>query len=296
MHRCLALSLLCALFVGAESAQPKPSDIPKPKFNHEAVEKLGWRLGCQAYTFRKLTLMDTLDVLGALGVKYVELYPGQVLSESHGKTKFNHDVPQELIDEVLAKCKAVGVTPVSYGVVPLPNDEAQCRKVFDFAKKLKLEQIVSEPPADAFELIDKLTAEYNIPVAIHDHPKPSHYWNPDTVLEACKGRSERIGACADVGHWQRSGINPIEALKKLEGHIFESHFKDLNEFGNTKAHDVPWGTGISDVRAVLDEAKRQNYKGTMMVEYEKGAGPELVENVRKCIEWYDKTTKELAGE
>jgi hypothetical protein len=105
MHRCLAVLLVCALFVGAESAQPKPSDIPKPKLDEEALDKLGWRLGCQAYTFRKLTLMDTIDVLQALGIKYIELYPGQVLSESHGKTKFNHDVPQELIDEVLAKCK-----------------------------------------------------------------------------------------------------------------------------------------------------------------------------------------------
>ena len=33
-------------------------------------------------------------------------------------------------------------------------------------------------------------------------------------------------------------------------------------------HDVPWGTGISNIKAVLEELKRQNFKGPMFAEYE----------------------------
>jgi len=51
---------------------------------------------------------------------------------------------------------------------------------------------VSEPPEDAFDLIDKLCDEYKINVAIHNHPKPSHYWDSETVLKVCKGRSKRM--------------------------------------------------------------------------------------------------------
>lgn len=50
----------------------------------------------------------------------------------------------------------------------LPNDEAQCRKVFDFAKEMGIETIVSEPPKEAFDLIEKLCEEYKINVAIHN--------------------------------------------------------------------------------------------------------------------------------
>src|SRR5690606_14641597 len=99
--------------------------------------------------------------------------------------------------------------------------------------------------------------------AIHNHPKPSHYWNPDQVLAAISGASPRVGACADIGHWVRSGLDPIECLKKLEGHIIEFHMKDLNEKGVEEAHDVPWGTGVSNIAGVMKEMKRQGFKGVV---------------------------------
>ena len=67
-------------------------------------------------------------------------------------------------------------------------------------------------------------------------------------MKVCKDRSKRIGACADTGHWLRSGLNPLECLKKLEGRIISLHFKDLNEKGPS-AHDVPWETGVCNVTA-----------------------------------------------
>ena len=139
--------------------------------------------------------------------------------------------------------------------------------MFEFAKDMGIETLVSEPDEDAFDTLDKLCEEYGINVAIHDHPKPSHYWNPDTVLKVCQGRSKRIGACADTGHWVRSGLNPIECLKKLEGRIICFHFKDLNKLG-PDAHDVPWGTGVCDVKGMLAEIHRQKLKAVFSIEYE----------------------------
>src|SRR5439155_24102924 len=168
----------------------------------------------QAWTFRKLTLFETIDLLNKLGIRYVELFPGQKLQPGK-EVKADHNIPPGDLDALIKKLKDANVTPVSYGVVGLNNDETAARKVFDFAKKLGLEQVVSEPPPEAFEMLDKLTDEYHIKLAIHDHPKPSHYWNPDSVLAVCQGRSDRIGACADVGHWYRSGLVPLECLRKL---------------------------------------------------------------------------------
>ena len=69
-----------------------------------------------------------------------------------------------------------------YGVVQLPNDEAKSRKVFEYAKRLKLEGIVSEPPTDAIGLIDRLADEYGIKVAIYNHPAPSLYFDCKAVI------------------------------------------------------------------------------------------------------------------
>lgn len=162
--------------------------------------------------------------------------------------------------------KQKGVTMVSYGVVGA-NTEEDWRKLFEFAKAMKLENIVSEPNEKFIPLLSKLCDEFKINLAIHNHPDPSHYWNPNVILNVMKGQSKRIGACADIGHWVRSGLDPVESLKKLQGHIFELHVKDLDKKAKN-AHDVHWGTGVSNVDGVLQELRRQKFKGLFSAEYE----------------------------
>ena len=180
------------------------------------------------------------------------------------------------------------------GVVKLPPDEAESRKVFEFAKKYGIDTLVAEPEPATLDTVEKLCKEYNIKVAIHDHPKPSHYWNPDVVLAAIKGRTPLMGACADVGHWTRSGLNPVECLKKLDGRVICLHFKDLNEPG-PKAHDVPWGTGINQIRAMMEELKRQKFHGAFCIEYEYHWDNSLPE-IAQCVKYFNATCDELAAD
>ncbi len=271
-------------------ASTRPAIVPRVRAGEE---KLGWKLGAQAYTFRNRTTYETIDQLKELQLDYIELYPGQTLSKED-KAKSDHTMSNAQIGALRKKLDSAGIKALHYGVVPLGNDEKANRKVFEFARKMALNTIVSEPETGSGELVDRLCEEYGINVAIHNHPNPSHYWNPDTVLEYCNGRSKRIGACADVGHWQRSGINPVEALKKLEGHVLCVHFKDLNAFADVKAHDVPWGTGKGDAAGMLAELKRQNSPFEISVEYET-LSPDLMTNVAKCVEWFDKETSSLAA-
>ncbi len=265
-----------------------------PTNSHPTIDAYdGWRLGIQAWTFNRFTLYEAIDKTASLGLDWIEAYPhGQKLSKDKPNVTFGHEMPVEIREEVKQKLADAGVKLINYGVVSLPNDEAECRKVFEFAKEMSIETLVSEPPAEAFEMLDKLCREYKISVAIHNHPKPSGYWNPDTVLGVCKGRSKWIGACADTGHWMRSGINPLEALKNLEGRIVSLHFKDINEFGKRKAHDVVWGKGVGDVKAMLAELHRQNFKGVFSIEYEHNWENSLPE-IRQCVQYFDKVAGEL---
>jgi len=246
----------------------------------------GWRLGSQAYTFNRFTFFEAIDKIASLGLDWVEAYSNQKLSPEKPDVKFNHESPAEIRNEVKKKLAETGIRLVNYGVVKLPNDEKECRKVFDFAKDMGIETIASEPPEEAFDLIEKLCKEYQIKVAIHNHPKPSHYWNPDKVLEVCEGRSKWIGACGDTGHWMRSGIDPLEALKKLEGRLISLHLKDLNEFGVREAHDVIWGTGKANMMALLSELDRQKFKGVFSIEYEHNWLNSLPE-IRRCVLYFN---------
>jgi len=255
-----------------------------------AAEKLGWHLATKAYTFRAITLYETIDITHELGLKYFELNPTQKLS-AENPVKTNDTLTPELRAALKAKFATAGIKVTNYGVVKLTNDEAADRKVFDFAKDMGIETIVSEPTADSFDLLDKLTAEYGIRVAIHNHPAPSTYFDPETVLKAIQGHSARIGACADTGHWTRSGLNAVDCLKKLAGHVITSHFKDTND----EKKDVVYGQGKTDIKGMMEELKRQNFHGTLSMEYESGAkGEQLINELKECIAFFDREAAHLA--
>lgn len=282
--------LMTLLFILSSSCASK-QDLPT--HFHPTIDAYeGWHLGSQAYTFRLFTFYEAAEKVASAGMDWIEAYPGQRLSPENPDLRMNHDLPSDLREEVKKMLEETGVKVINYGVVGLPNDEEKCRQVFDFARDMGIETIVSEPPEEAFELIDRLCGEYQINVAIHNHPEPSDYWDPNTVLKVCEGRSRRIGACGDTGHWMRSGVNPIEALKLLEGRIISMHVKDLNEFGIREAHDVPWGTGKGDIQGVLEELHRQQYRGTFSIEYEHNWENSLPE-VRQCVQYFNRVAGSL---
>ena len=247
----------------------------------------GWQLGIQAWTFNRFTFFEAVDKTASLGFDWIEAYPGQKLSAEYPDVQFNHTLPIELRKEVKNKLSEAGVTLVNYGVVEWPDDEAEWRKVFEFAKDMGIATITAEPPEETLTMIDGLCQEFKIKIAIHNHAKPSYYWNPDTVLKALEGRSKWMGACGDTGHWQRSGISPVEAVKKLEGRLISLHFKDLNEFGVLQAHDVVWGTGNMEIGAVLAELDQQDFKGVFSVEFEHNWENSLPD-IRPSVAYFNK--------
>lgn len=294
-----ALLCLPACLLAADQKElvgdPKTSgQIAKPKLNDAAMDKAGFRLGVQAYTFREMSLYETLDLMKYLGIHNVELFGGQKLSKENPNVKVGHDMPAQYIDEMLAKLKETGVTAVSYGVTDVGTTEASARKVFDFAKKVGLENVVAEPKVDKalFDILEKLTNEYQINLAMHDHPKPSTYWNPETVLKVSEGRSKRIGSCSDTGHWLRSGLVPVDCIKQLNGRVIEAHLKDIND----KKQDVPWGTGLVNAKGIMEALHAQNptNRPVFFIEYESSHGTELANNVGKCCENFSKYCEEIA--
>ena len=133
-----------------------------------------------------------------------------------------------------------------------------------FQGVIGIETIDGEPPPEAFDMLEKLCDEYRINIAVHNHAKPSPYWRPETLMKLFQGRSRRIGACCDTGHWARSGLDPLETLRKLQGRILTFDLKDVNSEGVC----VPFGTGKGDIRGILAELRRQRFRGVIGIEYD----------------------------
>src|SRR6267378_2782911 len=234
--------------------------------------KIGsFALGCQAYTFNRFSLFEAIEKTAQAGGRVIEFFPGQKLSADQAEVKWDHNATDDVIEKVKAKLAQHHIKAVNYGVVGIPKDEAQARKIFEFAKKLGLYGVTTES-VDAIDTIEKLVKEYDIRVGFHDHPRqpnnPAYkMWDPNYILSVVKDHDARIGSCADVGHWVRSGLNPVDCLKILQGRVISAHLKDLNE-KSMEAHDVPFGTGVSNMAGIIDELKRQNFAGNASIEYE----------------------------
>ncbi|MGV8136543.1 MAG: sugar phosphate isomerase/epimerase family protein [Mangrovibacterium sp.] len=280
MRNKIVLMMCCLLVAFGLQAQKK-------------AEKQGWRLGMQSYSFHKFPLTEALDKTQELGLKYIEVFPGHKLGGKWGDQVFGPAMDAATRKEIKDLAASKGIKIVSTGVV-VTNSPDEWEPFFKLAKEMGMEYISCEPALADWDLVEKLVRQYGLQVSVHNHPKPSVYWNPDNLLSAIEGRSKKIGSSADVGHWRREGLNQIDCLKKLEGRIISLHFKDIaaKKEGEKEQHDVIWGTGVLDVKGMLQELKRQNFKGVFCIEYENN-WDNSVPDIRKNIEYFNQVTEEI---
>ena len=277
---------LIAIALGAASIAVADQKLP------DSAKVGQFYAGFQIYTFKEFPVLEALEKIAAAGGKTVEFFPGQKLNAGDDKTKFDQNTTPEQREPVKAKLKALGLTPVGFGVVGgLGKDEAGTRKVFEFCKDMGIGMVVAEPTEtkEAYDIIEKLVKEFDIKMAIHNHPKKPldrnyKYWDPEYVLSWVKDRDPRMGSCADIGHFMRSGIKPVDAIAILKGRIMDSHMNDLDAFGVREAKDMVWGTGKSDVPAVLNAFAATGFYGPIDVEWEKDWLTSLPD-VTACLTW-----------
>ncbi len=283
----LAVLLIAALLVPSFCIGAETQSAPKPPV--AVAGPSGWRVGPTAWSFRLFTLSEAIDKTAALGMKYLEAFQGQRVNKE-GDRKLDAGLPDDGIAQIRAKLDAAGVKLTSIYIGSLPGDEAACRRTFEFARKLGVEFIVSEPAPEALDVIEKCCNEYRINVALHNHPQgKSRYWHPREVLKVCEGRGPRIGACGDTGHWLRSGIQPSDAVQMLGRRLLTLHVKDLDE----ARHDAPWGTGKGDIAGLFRTLQRLQLTPALFgIEYESKWENNTAE-IAECGRFFEQQVKNL---
>ncbi len=233
MKKSIGYFLLAALIAAGcnnssdESASPTTATEAKKDSVDTSVTDQ-WKIGVQLWTFMKFSFVTAIEKADSSGAKFIEAFPGQKMGGDFSKNAtMGPDLSAADRTKVKDLLKSKGITLVAFGVTG-GKDAKEWQKLFEFAKDMGLQYVTVEPEDKQWGIVDSLAGAYGVKAAIHDHPKPSHYWHPDSVLAAAKDHPN-IGACADLGHWSRSGLDVVECLKKLEGHIFGVHFKDVKE-------------------------------------------------------------------
>lgn len=267
-----------------QAAEPLVKETPN-------ADRLGWRVGFSAYTFRGLTLFETLDKIAEVGLRYTELFAWQKLSPKHPDAQPGPRLSEGLRKDLKNKASDLGIRMIAC-YTGLDSPEA-AKTFFEFAADMGFEMIVSEPPESMLDAVEKLAQEYQVDLALHNHPKPSHYWNPETGLAAIGSRSGRMGFCGDSGHWCRCGLEPIEVLKKIGPRVKSFHLKDLDAFGTTEAKDVIWGQGKGRIAEILAEIKRQGLKPYFGIEWERTPDSEPSLHA-ESVAFFEKAAGELA--
>jgi type 1 glutamine amidotransferase/sugar phosphate isomerase/epimerase len=261
----------------------------------EAQEKLGWKFGIEAYTFKNNTLFETIEKTGGLGLQYVGGLNVQKVSDEI-PLEFDYHLTDEQLLEVRNKLIKEGLSMLTYYIFDIPGDEETLTRIFEFGRKMGIETFISEPAIENLDIIEEYCKEYNIKLAIHNHGEwlSPVYMHPEKIVELTEGRSPLIGAACDFGHWAREGIDPLEAVKTLGHRVITLQMHDQSRM-DAEGHDVSWGTGVIDLEGILDYLNRENIRPVMFgLEYSYNWDHSLPE-IKKSIDFFNKKSIRLAG-
>ena len=263
--------------------------------NRRYTERLGWTIGPQIYSFNRFPFDEAIKLVAACGAPHFEVFVGQKVSRSID-VSVGPDLLKPENSEALKRVKDLltetGCIMHAVGVC------GSSRPFFEFAAEFKIPLLNTEPNVSAnpraLEDVNKLADEFKINVGLHNHPKPSYYWDPDVVLRHMKDLGPRMGACCDPGHWLRSGLNPLECVKKLKGRIVGFHIKDLKKNGDNYNADCVLGQGDVGVAEILKEVATHSFefKVPFSIEYE-AAWDSNQPKVAECVQFFDATAKEI---
>jgi sugar phosphate isomerase/epimerase len=260
-----------------------------------AAAKLGWSVSVQHYTYRRFAIFDALDKVATIGLRHIEIRTNLKLDVKRPGINSNENMPADARDEFKARLADHGLSAPSV-FADFNGETDQAKRLFEFWKGFGTEIIVAEPPAGFFDTLEKLCDEYKMRLALHNHQKGrSNYWSPEIVLDACKNRSKRIGACADGGQWARSGLDPVECLRKLKGRIINFHLKDILKKGDPDSRNTVIGEGQANCAKSLEALKILGYKGPIVIDFEHDT-PSLQEDMARNVAFIKEQARQLLAQ
>ena len=243
-----ALAATVPLFSGGAS----------PAAAQQATRKIGFALGMASYTFRAFDLDAAIAMTRRLGLKRVSLK----------SVHLPLDAAPDVLATARAKVEGAGISLYSGGVIYMTN-VAEVRQAFAYAKAAGMGMIIGAPNPELLGTAEAEAKDKDIRLAIHNHgPTDKLFPTPESVYEKIRGLDKRIGLCIDIGHTQRSGVDPAGSAERCFDRLLDVHIKDVTA-ATVQGGPVEIGRGVINIPRFLGTLIRLGYTGTLSLEYEK---------------------------
>jgi inosose dehydratase len=224
----------------------------------KAAKTFKFELGMASYTLRQFGFADTLAMTKRLGMKKI------AFKDFHLPLNSTPDV----INDVLTKVNSTGLDLYGCGVIYMKNTD-EVNQAFEYVKAARVKVLIGVPNHDLLPLVERKVKESDIKLAIHIHgPGDKVFPTSQSVYEKLKGMDKRMGICFDIGHTQRSGIDPSDALRQCADRVLDVHIKDVNEAA-AEGYTVGIGRGIIDIPKFLRTLVDIDYDGVVSLEHDK---------------------------
>ena len=213
-----------------------------------------YRIAVETYCFHDVDFAATLAHTKALGLKHLEIHDGHLPRES----------PPDVLTRARAALDEAGIRPEGvYIHDAFTADEAVARPIFEYAKRMGFSYINGGPKHEALPVLDRLAPEYGIRIAIHNHGPGSRYETLEHVTSVLE-QHPHLSACVDIGHFARSKVDPVHAIRAIGGKALAVHVKDVDAAGG----NVVVGEGTIDMDGVFAALAETRFSGLLVLEYE----------------------------
>jgi sugar phosphate isomerase/epimerase len=179
-----------------------------------------------------------------------------------------------------------GVTIYAWKQLSPNMSDEEFEYIFNVAEALGCTHTTLELPTDAAQLkrIGEFAMKKKIYAAYHTHTQGTM-----TAFDQAFALSKGNMANVDFGHYVAGGNvggSSMQFLEKFHDRIASFHLKDRT----TPEHcalNLPFGTGETPIREILQLVKKNGWKmpATIELEYEIPEGSDAVQEVRKCVEY-----------
>ncbi|HEY7501556.1 MAG TPA: hypothetical protein VH740_23740 [Vicinamibacterales bacterium] len=179
-----------------------------------------------------------------------------------------------------------GVTIYAWKQLSTNMSDEELEYIFNVAEALGCTHTTVELPTDPAQLkrLGDIGMKKKIYAAYHTHLQGNM-----TAFDQAFAASPGNRANVDFGHWIAGGSvggTPMQFLEKHHARIASFHLKDRTAPANC-ALNLPWGTGETPIREILQLVKKNKWgiPASIELEYDVPEGSNAVAEVRKCVDY-----------
>ena len=206
--------------------------------------------------------------------------------------KWRLSTPMSHFAEIKKKFDDNGITVFAYCVNGMGDDftSEEIDVMFAQAKALGASTISSSTTLSVAQKLVPVVEKHQFTVAFHNHDQvndPNQFSTAESILKGL-AMSPWYRSNLDIGHYVESNLDPVEFIRQNHEKITHLHIADGQR---NHGVEVPFGTGDTPLKAVVNLLKDNHYDivGMVELEYRNPPGSNCAIEVRKCLDYLEQS-------